>query len=193
MSCVFRCATCPSPIHRPEGVILYGLLCVRHGHQPDWPFPQHHRHARPLQRVRRHVQHALHHPVQPDSGVSAWRRGTGLSVETFCSMLCSINKIQKKRERGAQTKIDTRKVQKGFIHANQLGTKKIPRVLRPATLKTSEGPFPTLKLIYQAKRKLNYTQMIQSNMYEHILMWAMWAHWCSLTLNTEWREYPHVI
>ena len=84
--CVLRCAAVPPPIHRPEGIILHGLLYVRHGHQPDRPLPQHHRHAHPLQRVRRHVQHALHHPVQPDSRVSA--RGRGTREKCFSGSRC---------------------------------------------------------------------------------------------------------
>lgn len=74
--CVFRCAALPPPIHRPERIILHGLLCVRPGHQSDWPLPQHHCHAHPLQRVRCHVQYSLHHPIQPDSRVPAGRAGT---------------------------------------------------------------------------------------------------------------------
>lgn len=95
----FRCAAFPSPIHRPEGIILHGLLCVRHGHQPDWPLPQHHRHSHPLQRVWRHVQHTLHHPIQPDSGVSAGRGGMGLTADNLLSIDQRKPKQKKERER----------------------------------------------------------------------------------------------
>lgn len=83
--CVSRRAALPPSIHRTEGIILHGLLHVRPGNQLNWAFPRCRRHARPLQRVWHHVQHALHHPIQPDCRVSAWRRGTGLTGDKFCT------------------------------------------------------------------------------------------------------------
>lgn len=92
--CVFRCATLPPAIHRPEGIILFGLLRVRPGHQPDWPLPECHRHAHPMHRVRRHVQHSLYNPVQPDSRISVRRRGTGLCAEeSFTAVILLISLI----------------------------------------------------------------------------------------------------
>lgn len=73
---VFRCATVPAAVHRSKGAVLHGLLHVRHGHQPDRALSRRGRHTHPLQRVRRHVQHALHHPFQLDCRIQAWRRGT---------------------------------------------------------------------------------------------------------------------
>jgi len=96
----FRRAAFPPPVHRPEGIVFRGLLCIRDGNQPDWPLSQHHRHAHPLQRIWRHVQHALHHPIQPDSQVPAGRRGTKLAEEMFFFMVERIQTHQGVEESG---------------------------------------------------------------------------------------------
>ena len=76
-SFVSRRAASAAAQHRPEGAVLRGLPCVRPGHQPHRPLPQRRRHPGPVQRVRRDVQHALHHPLQPHRRVPAPGGGEG--------------------------------------------------------------------------------------------------------------------
>jgi len=78
--CPSRCAEAAPAIYWPEGTVLPWLLCVWFGNRLDRPISKHCSYTDAVQCVWSHVQHSLHHPIQPHLRVPQGGRGQFQSV-----------------------------------------------------------------------------------------------------------------